>query len=206
MASQKQKEISSALNQFYQRPVALVSLELLLSIGLVLFLGIFAVQPTLITMTELIKEREDKLKLTEQLDKKAATLATAQGVYTQILPSLPFLDEAIPQQPELVKSLKIIEKLATENDVIIKVVSVPEIPDEKPTVTTVVGVDRVDLPTTVTISGEYLQIRSFVEDLKNSRRSYVVNSVNFSLQESRGQKKLSATITLSIPYLGVPLK
>lgn len=206
MASQKQKEISSALNQFYQRPVALVSLELLLSIGLVLFLGIFAVQPTLITMTELIKEREDKLKLTEQLDKKAATLATAQGVYTQILPSLPFLDEAIPQQPELVKSLKIIEKLATENDVIIKVVSVPEIPDEKPTVTTVVGMDRVDLPITVTISGEYLQIRSFVEDLKNSRRSYVVNSVNFSLQESRGQKKLSATITLSIPYLGVPLK
>lgn len=206
MASQKQKEISSALNQFYQRPVALVSLELLLSIGLVLFLGIFAIQPTLITMTELIKEREDKLKLTEQLEKKVATLETAQGVYTQILPSLPFLDEAIPQQPELVKSLKIVEKLATENDVIIKIASVPEIPDEKPAATTLVGVDRVDLPITVTISGEYLQIRSFVEDLKNSRRSFVVDSVNFSLQESRGQKKLSATITLNIPYLGVPLK
>jgi hypothetical protein len=206
MASQKQKEITSALNQFYQRPVALVSLELLLSIGLVLFLGIFAIQPTLMTMSDLIKEREDKIKLSEQLEKKTAALQTAQIVYTQIQSQLPYLDEAIPQQPELVKSLKILEKLATENNVIVSNISVPEIPDEKAAIDSKVPVARVDLPVSVSISGDYLAIRAYVEALQNSRRSFVIDTVGFALQENRGQKKLSANITVAVPYLGVPIK
>lgn len=205
-AGQKQQQISSALNQFYQRPVALVSLELLLSIGLVIFLGIFAIQPTLVTMSELIKEREDKIELSEQLKKKIAALNTAQGVYTQIEPQLPFLDEAIPKQPQLVKALKIIEKLATENEVIIASISVPKIADEQEPTSTKIPIERVDLPTTVNISGDYLAIRAFVEALRNSRRSFVIDTVSFSLQENRGEKKLQANVSLNIPYLGVPIE
>jgi hypothetical protein len=206
MASLKQKEITSALNSFYQRPVALVSLELLLSIGLVIFLGVFAIQPTLITMSNLIKERDDKIKLAEQLDKKMAALRTAQDVYTQIQAQLPLLDEAIPQRPEIVKSLKIIEKLATENNVIVQSIAVPVIPDENQEISPKVALERVNLPTTVTINGDYLSIRAYVEALRNSRRSFVVDTVTFSLQENRGEKKLQANVTLHIPYLGVPVK
>jgi hypothetical protein len=186
--------------------MASVSLELLLSIGLVLFLGIFAIQPTLMTMSDLIKEREDKIKLSEQLEKKTAALQTAQIVYTQIQSQLPYLDEAIPQQPELVKSLKILEKLATENNVIVSNISVPEIPDEKAAIDSKVPVARVDLPVSVSISGDYLAIRAYVEALQNSRRSFVIDTVGFALQENRGQKKLSANITVAVPYLGVPIK
>lgn len=206
MSSFKQKEIASALNQFYQRPIALVSLELLLSIGLVVFLGIFAIQPTLQTMSELVKERKDKQELADQLKKKEAALETAQGVYTQILPNIGYLDTAIPQQPQIVRSLKIVEKLATENKVVIGSLAVPTIPDEQQIIPPKAVLDRVDLPVTLNVTGDYLSIRAFVEALRNSRRSYVIDTVNFSIQENRGEKKLQASITLSIPYLGVPLK
>lgn len=206
MSSFKQKEIAAALNQFYQRPIALVSLELLLSIGLVVFLGFFAIQPTLTTMSELVKERKDKQELADQLKKKEAALETAQGVYTQILPNIGYLDTAIPQQPQIVRSLKIVEKLATENKVIIGSLAVPIIPDEQPQVSAKVVLERVDLPVTLNVTGEYLAIRSFVEALRNSRRSYVIDTVNFSIQDNRGEKKLQASITLNIPYLGVPLQ
>ncbi len=204
MASLKQKELTAALNRFYQKPIAMISLELLLSIGLVTFLAIFAIQPTLLTMSDLIKEREEKTKLAEDLSKKAVAMQTVQTVYMQAAPKLPQLEQAIPPQPELIRSIKIIEKLASETNIIIETLSVRDIPDE--TVETNVKVDpsRVNLPVRLTITGEYLDIRAFVEALKNSRRVFIVDSITFSLEENRGERKLKASLSVSQPYLGVP--
>jgi hypothetical protein len=67
-------QLMSALNDFYHKPVAMVSLELFLSIGAVVFFAIFAVRPTLLTMADLIKEIEDKRALDQQLQQKIASL------------------------------------------------------------------------------------------------------------------------------------
>lgn len=204
MASIKQKEITAALNSFYQRPVAMVSLELLLSIGLVIFLAVFAIQPTLLTMVDLVKEREEKIELVDKLKAKVATLGSAQLLYQQAQPKLSQLEEAIPSQPQLMRSLKIIEKLASENAVIIESVSVPTIPTEAPVADSKIKVTKVDLPVRVSITGEFLDIRAFIQTLQNSRRSFVINTVTFSLEENRGERKLRANISLSQPYMGVP--
>lgn len=206
MPSLQQKEITTALIKFYHKPVALVSLEVLLSLGLVIFLAVFAIQPTLVTMSDLLKEREEKIKLSEELDKKVTALASAQNVYTQIQPQLYLIDEAIPPKPELIKSLKIIEKLATENKVFLASISVPTIPDEVEKIEGKSATDRVNLPTVVSISGDYLSIRAFTEALHASRRSFVIDTVSFNLVENRGERKLQASITLNLPYFGEPLQ
>lgn len=204
MSTFKQKEITAALQNFYQRPVAMVSLELLLSLFLVIFLAIFAIQPTLLTMSDLIQERKEKIELVDKLKKKTSALQSAQTSYAQAVPQLPQLDEAIPRQPQLMRSIKIIEKLATENNVIIKSLASATIPEENIAEATTTRLEQVNLPITVVISGDYLNIRSFVEDLQKSRRTYIVEKITFTLQEDRGNRNLMASITIIQPYLGVP--
>jgi len=195
------KEVQHALQDFYAKPATAATLELFLSIGLVLILGVFAIQPTLMTMAELNAEIKEKEELSEQLSRKVTALQTAQSVYASFESRLPLLDEAVPSQPQLIRTVKIIEKLATENQVVIESISVPRIPDEDLPDRTVI-LDRQVLPITVSVVGDYLSIRSYVEALRNSRRSFVTETVTFNLQENRGTQRLSASITINAPYFG----
>lgn len=203
--SLKQKQLTATLNEFYHKPVARVSLELFLSIGLIIFLDLFAIQPTLTTITELIEEIEEKRDLTEKLDNKIAALTTAQTTYYSIESRLPVLDEAIPSNPEVVKSLKIVEKLAYESSVVVTSISVPQVPDELHQEVEFNKLARVALPLTVTVSGDYLSIKEYVQTIMNSRKLFVVDSVTFQTSEDRGNVELSASITLLTPYFGLDI-
>lgn len=204
MQQKRRNDLNASLNQFYTKPIAVVSFELLLSLGLVIFLGLFAIKPTLVTMSDLIKEIEDKKELNEQLDKKIAALGTAQTLYLSLEDRLKVLDEAIPSQPQLIRSLKVVEKLATDNQVIIESLSVTTIPEETISEVNLARLTRTPLPTTVTVVGDYLSIRAYVESLRSMRRSFVVDTVTFSIEENRGDRKLRANITLNLPYFGLP--
>ena len=198
----KQNQIATALQRFYQKPVAMVSIELLLSIGLVLLLGVFAIQPTLMTMSELTKEIADKEDLYNQYEKKLDALNTAQELYASVQNELPLLDEAIPSQPELIRSVKMLELLAGENSVIITGFSSAYIPDE---VTADVSAVQTSIPVSVSVVGDYPSIRNYVTALRGSRRLFTVQTVSFSLEENRGDKKLAASILLNLPYFGQPV-
>ncbi|MBP7700842.1 hypothetical protein KA111_02150 [Candidatus Woesebacteria bacterium] len=199
----KSSEITSTLNHFYKNPIAKVSLELFLTVGLVLFLAIFAIKPTVLTMSELIKEIENKQKLEKQLTQKIAALQTAQAEYLSIEAMLPMLDEAIPSSPEIIKSAKIIEKVAADNKVLIKSMSIFELPQNTGENIPFSQKSKQNLTFSLSISGDYISIRNFAETLRNSRKSYVIESVTFELEEEKGNKKLNANITINIPYFGV---
>lgn len=197
------KDLTSALQQFYMQPVARVSVELLLTLGTILFFAVFAIRPTLLTMSDLIKEIEDKKKLDEQMTQKVAALSSAQSEYLALEDRLDVLDEALPSQPKLVESLKIIEKIASERNIAITSLNVNEIPAEPETPPAFDKTSRQSLTAALSVSGDYLTIRQFIEDLKGTRRLFVIDTVVFSTSEERGSKTLRATITLSIPYFGV---
>lgn len=200
--TKKQREISASLNHFYNNPVARVSLELFLTIGLVLFLAIFAIKPTLITMSDLIKEIESKKKLEQQLTQKVAALQTAQSQFFTIENKLPILSEAIPEQPQIILSAKLVEKIAADSKVLIRNMTIVEIPPEDTGEIPFSQKAKQNLSITVGVTADYVSIRDFVENLRNSRKSFVVESVVFSLEEEKGGKKLSANITINAPYFG----
>ena len=199
----KKNEVTSALNHFYDNPIAKVSLELFLTIGLVLFLAVFAIKPTILTMSGLIKEIENKQKLESQLTQKVAALQTAQTEYISVESLLPILDEAIPSSPEVILSAKIIEKVAADNKVVIRNLSVLELPQNIPDDTPFSKKSKQNLSFSVNISGDYVSIRNFSEALRNSRKSFVIDSITFELEENKGSKKLNASITINIPFFGV---
>jgi Tfp pilus assembly protein PilO len=200
--AQDRKQLLSALNQFYYKPVARVSMELLLSLGTVVFFAMFAIRPTLITMSDLIKEIEDKRKLDQQLGQKVAALSTAQTEYLSLESDLPFLEEALPTTPRFIESVKIIEKAASDNNLVILGLNVPEIPVETTTDKPATQLTRVDVPISVIVTGEYLNIRQFVETLKNNRRTFALETVVFSTSDDKGKRSLRASLTFSVPYLG----
>ena len=48
------------LQQFYQKPIAKVSAELLATLIVVIVLAFFAIRPTLLTMSQLLKDIDDR--------------------------------------------------------------------------------------------------------------------------------------------------
>lgn len=205
MAHSNQAYLVAVLDRFYQKPIAKVSLELILTLGMVLFMAIFAIQPTLVTMSDLLKEIDEKKQIDEQLGKKIAALASAQTEYLALEQDLAYLEEAFPSNPDIVMDLKIIEKLASENAVIINALNVNRFPDIKSDDADFDANEykRQSLPVIITVRADYRSIRNFVEALKQTRRSFQVKSVVFSLQKNRSQESLSASITLDLPYFGI---
>lgn len=205
MKTKKQRDLFIALQQFYQRPVAKVSFELFLSISAVIFFATFAIRPTLLTMSDLIKEIDDKKKLETQLSQKIAALSTVQPLYLQLQDQLVILDEAIPSTPQLIYSLKVIEKVASDLNLVITNINVAEVPKEAAADETISlkSFERIDTPLVITLTGDYASIRQFIENLRDYRRSLIVDNIIFTTQELRHSRKLETRITINAPYFGV---
>jgi Tfp pilus assembly protein PilO len=198
----KKKELSATLNKFYHNPIAKVSMELFLTVGLVIFLGVFAIQPTIVTMSDLLREIENKKDLDQRLTQKIASLQTAQTEYARLEPSFVILDEVIPEQPDVIRSVKIIEKIAADSRVVIRSLSINQIPSKDDENILFAQKTKQNITVSVSVLGDYPSIREFSESLRNSRTSFVTESVVFTLGEERGEKRLGATISVSIPYFG----
>lgn len=203
--SDRRRQLMTVLNQFYEKPVARISFELLVSVGAVLFFAIFAIRPTLLTMSDLIKEIEDKRRLDQALSQKIAALSTAQSEYLQLENRLVVLEEAIPSNPDLIDTLKILEKIASDRGLVISALSLNNIPAEPDGPIPFADLEQQNLTMSVTVTGDYPTIRQFVDDLHQARRMFVVDSVTFSTGDEQGQRVLRATMTINAPYYGPPI-
>lgn len=199
----RRTQLNVTLKQFYDKPVAKVSLELFFSIAAVIFFALFAIRPTLVTMSDLLKEIQDKENLNQQLNQKIAALSTVQTEYQSIEPDLPVLDDAIPPTPRFEEALLTIEKIASDNNLIIIGIESKEVPKEVGEEVPFAQKVRQSKAITISVVGDYPSIRQFVEGLRSIRRQMIINGVTFSSSDQRGNKKLQATITISIQYFGV---
>jgi len=204
MPDKRRNQLQDTINNFYQKPIAKVSLELFLSLGAIIFFAFFAIRPTLLTMSDLIKEIEDKRELDGKLTQKIASLSTAQTQYMQLEDRIVLLDQAIPSNIEMIKTLKTIEKIASEQDLAITQLSTSEVPDtEEGENIPFNNTSLQQLSVSIAVTGDYQSIRQFVEGIRKSRRSLVVDTVSFQVEGLRGAKQLNANITIAAPYFGV---
>lgn len=199
MPKSRQEQVQNALFTFYKNPVARVSLELVFSILAVIFFAIFAIKPTLQTMSELVKEIDDKKALDNQLAQKIASLNTAQAQYQKFSSQFYLLDQAIPKTAMLVESLKIVEKLASSNNLVVQGITISSVPEEIIEASAEKS-KRETLTFNVDVAGDYLNIRQFADDIMTSRRMMIIDQVNFSLGNSRYQKNLTAIVRINLPY------
>ncbi len=211
-SSASQPQVSKALLAFYQKPVAQVSTELFFTIGAVVFFAVFAIRPTILTMTDLIKEIEDKRTTSEALSKKVASLSSVQVEYFALQNQFPLLDEIITQEPETKKILKIIEKLAVENQLSVSNLSLKEVPirnaastlefrQKQPTTTEIV----------ISTNGSYTSLRNFLEQLLFVRPLITLDTISLAKANRptndqgeviNQEEYISATLRLELHYYG----
>jgi Tfp pilus assembly protein PilO len=202
MPTNRSKQLTTMLLQFYDKPIAKVSLELFFTVSAVIIFALFAIRPTLQTMGKLIKELDDKRALNQKLAQKVAALSTAQTQYEAVKDRVFVLDQAVPPTPQFEQALLIIEKVASETQLTIVNLQAKEVPKE-PDPATDVPFDqksRTNRPIVLTVLGDYPTIRQLIEDLQSQRRALIVDTVVFSVVEQRGKKVLQANITINVPF------
>lgn len=200
MAINNRKQLTTTLLQFYDKPIAKVSLELFFTIVAVIIFALFAIRPTLQTMGDLVKELEDKRALNQRLAQKVAALSTAQTQYQTLQDRVGILDQAIPPTPRFEEALTIIEKLASESQLTILSIQAKEVPKEPDTDVPFSQKSRVSRPIVLVVSGDYPTIRQLIENIQANRRMLTVDTVVFSIIEQRSRKLLQATITINVPF------
>lgn len=205
MPTNRSKQITRTLMDFYSKPIAKISLELFISVFTVIIFALFAIRPVLLTMSDLIKEIDDKKQLNTQLTQKIAALSSAQAQYLTASAQLPLLDQAIPPTPQFDKAILIIEKIASDRGLLIESMSASEIPKEPSKDVAFAVKTRVSTPVTVILNGDYPTISQFVDDIRNSQRTMVIDSIVFAASPPgvSGKPILRATIQINVEYFGV---
>jgi Tfp pilus assembly protein PilO len=196
----KSQQLTQTLLDFYRKPVAQVSLELFFSVIAVIFFTIFAIQPTLVTMSDLVKELDEKREVDQQLSQKIAALSTAQTTYLQVVNQIPLLYQSLPLRPKLAESLLLIEKTASDRLLVIDNISVRQVPPEVDADLSQSSSKRSTLPVIVSMTGSYPDISLFLQDLTNLRRLFTIESVTFNRTDDRGNDGLNINITLGLPF------
>lgn len=180
--------------RFYEKPVARVSIALLLTVFSITFFAAFAISPTLNTIGELLKKIESQKEILQQLQKKSSALATVQNEYSVAQNLLPLLEEAMPVTPNHQQLLLLIEATAADNGLSISSMQIqPDIIIGQPVETG----QTEEIIVNLSIEATYLQLNSFLKDISRLPRLVVIDSISF--QESKNTNNIgSGALLLSI--------
>lgn len=178
-------ELKKLLFTFYEKPIAQVSTELFFTILTVIFFALFAIRPTIVTMTELVKEIEDKRETDEALAKKVTALSTAQSEYFALQDEFPLLEEVMPVNVDVSQLVKIIEKVASEEQLSVTAIQVREVPLPPLAEPEFSKVNPLTLNTTVGLVGKYENGRRFLEKLTELRPLITLNTISFTRSNDR---------------------
>jgi len=100
---------------FYQKPIAQTSTTLILTLATAAFFGFAAIKPTLTTVSQLMREIDDKQEVETKLKQKINALTAVQEEYLAYQRKLGLLDQAIPPSQNLKVLLLQIEYLTWVN-------------------------------------------------------------------------------------------
>lgn len=139
------------------------------------FLGIFAINPTLVTITELQKQLDESKFVYRSLTTKINNLSSLQQQYDTLSDDLSFVFDAIPQNPSAPSLIGQIEALADKQNIKITSLRVNKVELSK-----IIKPDKESFSYTFALeaNGEYSQLTNFTESLININRIIVVESIS----------------------------
>ncbi len=186
--------------RFLQSPQGKSFAWLSLSVFTVTFFLIVAIRPTVITITKLIKEIEEKEAASLLLDKKIASLVAAQKIYAENGQRLPMLDQALPEKSEFPWLANFLDSVALSSQVELSSLSF-----EKINLIFVPSAKESEKPPThrsvnfsTNAKGDYLNLKNFVSFLEGSRRLIQIELAKVSETKKKDEEKINTTRQLNI--------
>lgn len=185
-------------------------LEIILSLAAISFFSIFAIRPTFLTISTLLKEVSSKKETLTKMDTKINNLQTAQQILGQESSRIPIVDLSVPTLPQPQIFVHQIEGAAATAQVQILGIRV----DETPLKGTVpaknaaakdvsgfpVGVNGMGF--SVSATGSFQNLFTFLKDLEDLRSPVKISILGISLSKVERGNILTLVVTGMIPYLG----
>lgn len=101
-------------------------LIIILTLAAISMFGLFAINPTIVTIIQLKKQVADNKLVQNKLQQKITNLSILQGKYDQIQPALALVLAAVPSSPNITEFIGKVQGLAAKNNV--KVIAIQSNP------------------------------------------------------------------------------
>lgn len=142
-----------------------------------ILLGIFALSPTLTTITALQKQLEDDKFVEQKLSEKINNLSLLQQAYANLEKDLPIVFSAIPEKSEIPLLAASIQGLANESNV--KLSNFQTLPTEV-SKKAVLAKKFAAYDFNITVKGDYQNMLIFLEKLVNLQRITTVGNITIA--------------------------
>ena len=139
----------------------------------------YAIRPTIQTIIYLQREIIDKSALDKQMEEKISNLVLAQASYEESKNVLPVLDDAIPNTPDALDAIIQIKNLVSTTQATLSSVRVSDVALVANAKQTKAIPAKQEFLVSLTISGIYQEVESFIQSLVSMRRILTIEQVNF---------------------------
>lgn len=140
---------------------------------------LFAVNPTLSTITKLRKEVEDSKFVKESFDKKIQNLSSLSEEYNNLETDIPIILDAVPEKPEAPTLIAQIQAIAENNSIQLTTLSVSPVELSQS-----IASSSPEFKFEVSGSSNYENIDFFLKQLTNMQRVVKIDSININKTSS----------------------
>ncbi len=190
-----QKLVDSKKRQTY--------LELILTFVTILFFGVFALKPTFSTIATLLGDITNLEEVNDKLKEKLDSLATAQQVLDKNRDQLYFVQEALPDSPDLATFVAQIDRANEDSEFVLETIRFGDYevdPSGKPKVVDAniqekgpIG-DWNNIEFTIDGTGKYDAILEFAKKIVNFRRVVVLDSISIDYSDVNNENDLPEVV------------
>lgn len=198
----------NVLGAYNNKPNLKIYLELILSLSTIIIFSIFAIRPTILTILGLNNEIAGKELTSSKLNQKVNNLQTANSILQSEASNLAFVSEAVPQNANADVLIKQIDSIATQNTVQILSFSASDIVllgdnkiDKKEDGITPLAENAKGLSFTISVSGSYQQLFSFLISLENMRRPIKVDSFTINSNTTEEGPVIIMVVSGRVPFI-----
>ncbi len=193
----------------YQRPEVKASLEVILSVFMVMILILAAIRPTLTNIAVLQKKIEDLESVNKKADNKIAQIYNAQKQLDIFQNQLRLFDGAVPDKFSYQSMAGRIELLARRNNLSVQSIALPGIRlfgtgkgmgEWSAKLLTKDATNIVKSSVSFVVSGSPTNIRSFLTEIENLDRVAFLERVAISSEVGRAEKASSLRVTGQISF------
>ena len=199
---QYQRYLLDIMAIYRQRQDLKVYLELLLSLAAIGMFIIFAIKPTLITIADLLVKINSEQETSDLMTTKISNLTSATTLFNKERDNIALLQTAIPSGPSVDTYVRQVEGVSQKDSLTLSNLSIAKV-ELIPTVSSSsadVSVQKT-INLTLSITGNYESLLSFLKDLENLRRPGNLNKLNITTDSSdKTNQTLDLTSTSLVPY------
>jgi Tfp pilus assembly protein PilO len=180
LPTQSFRRYAKTIEPLIKKPQNRVYTTTILSFLVVSLFLWYAIRPTVRTILSLRREIADNVKISKSMEEKISMLVQAQAIYQKEIDRLPLVSQAVPNTSTPLQALTTIRDLALQSGATVSGIQLTTARLTNPVATSGASLTNPKPEKTtfsITIDGQYENIKTFLDTVVNLRRIITINSI-----------------------------